>query len=114
MVPGVKVPPLCAQLPDTSNVPDGAVNVPDDKVKLVVTTLPLDPVNVPPLIVKPPLKVCVAVDAEYVPPETVVKPVTIFVSALALKAPLLFVNVPVTVRLCVLNCKVPLVALFRL
>ena len=60
--PGVNVPPLFAQLPDTLNVPEGAVNVPELNVSLVVKTLPVEPVNVPPLIFKPlPLNVCVPV-----------------------------------------------------
>ena len=63
MVPGVNVPPLCNQLPETLNVPDDEVNVPDDSVRSVVVTVPLDPVNMPPLIVNPPLNVWVAVDA---------------------------------------------------
>ena len=61
--PGVNEPPLLFQVPKTLNVPDGAVNVPDDKARFVVVTVPDDPVNVPPLMVKPPLNVCVAVDA---------------------------------------------------
>ena len=63
LVPGVNVPPLCAQLPVTLNVPDGAVNVPEDNATFVVVTSPADPVNVPPLMAKPPLNDCVAVDA---------------------------------------------------
>ena len=63
LVPGVNVPPLCAQLPLTLNVPLGAVKVPDDKVTFVTATVPDAPVNVPPLTVKPPVKVCVVVEA---------------------------------------------------
>ena len=51
----VKVPAL-AQLPETFNVLVGAVNVPDEMLTLVVLTVPPAPVNVPPLMVKPPLK----------------------------------------------------------
>jgi hypothetical protein len=36
--------------------------VPEDSVTFVVVTDPVDPLNVPPLIVNPPLNVCVAVD----------------------------------------------------
>ena len=97
LVPGVNVPPVWDQLPETSNVPEGAVKVPKDKVMLVVATVPVDPVKVPPLTVKPPLKVCVAVEALYVPPETVVSPVAVVVCALALYVPLAIVNVPLTV-----------------
>ena len=107
-VPGVKVPPVWDQLPETSNVPEGAVKVPKDKVMLVVATVPVEPVNVPPLTVKPPLKVWVAVEAWYVPPETVVRPVTVLVKLLALKIPLELVNAPVAVKLWLVNCKVPL------
>ena len=63
LAPGVNEPPLCAQLPVTLNVPDGAVNVPEDNATFVVVTSPADPVNVPPLMAKPPLNDCVAVDA---------------------------------------------------
>ena len=107
LVPGVKVPPVWDQLPETSNVPDGAVKVPDDNVMLVVATVPVEPVKVPPLTVNPPLKVWVAVEAWYVPPETVVKPVTVLVKAFALNVPLELVNVPVAVKLWLVNCKVP-------
>ena len=54
LVPGVNVPPLTDQLPDTLNVPELAVNVPEDIVTFPVFTTPLEPVNAPPLIVKPP------------------------------------------------------------
>ena len=63
LVPGVKVPPVCDQLPETSNVPEGAVKVTKDKVMLVVATVPVEPVKVPPETVNPPLKVWVAVEA---------------------------------------------------
>ena len=107
-VPGVKVPPVWDQLPETSNAPEGAVKVPEDKVMLVVATVPVEPVNVPPLTVKPPLKVCVAVEAEYVPPLMVVNPVTVLAKAFALKVPLELVKAPVAVKLWLVNCKVPL------
>jgi hypothetical protein len=97
LVPGVNVPPLCDQLPDTLNVPDGAVSVPEDNVSVVVVTPPVDPVNVPPLIVNPPLNVCVALDAAYVPPDTAAAPVTVLVCPLALYVPLVTVKVPFTV-----------------
>ena len=87
LVPGVKVPPVCDQLPETSNVPDGAVKVPKDKVMLVVATVPVEPVKVPPLTVNPPLKVWVAVEAWYVPPEMVAIPPTVLVLPLALYVP---------------------------
>ena len=93
----VNVPPLLDQLPETSNVPEGAVKVPEDNVMLVVATVPVEPVKVPPLTVNPPLKVWVAVEAWYVPPETVVKPVAVVVCALALYVPLATVSVPLTV-----------------
>src|SRR5262245_23137785 len=59
-VPGVKVPPALDQLPETLNAPEefGAVKVPLAKVTLVVLTVPPAPVRVPPLIVRPPLKLC--------------------------------------------------------
>ena len=110
----VNVPPLLDQLPETSNVPDGAVKVPDDNVMLVVATVPEEPVKVPPETVNPPLKVWVAVEAWYVPPETVVSPVTVLVKAFALKVPLELVNVPVAVKLWLVNCTVPVVALVTL
>ena len=113
-VPGVNVPPVWDQLPETSNVPDGAVKVPKDKVMLVVATVPVEPVKVPPLTVKPPLKVWVAVEALYVPPETVLKPVTVVAKAFALKVPLELVKAPVAVKLWLVNCKVPLLALMTL
>ena len=46
LAPGVNVPPVFDQFPDTLNVPDGAVSVPDN-ITLVVVTVPDDPVNVP-------------------------------------------------------------------
>ena len=58
----VKVPAL-AQLPETFNVLVGAVNVPDEILTLVVLTVPPAPVNIPPLMVRPPLKFWVALDA---------------------------------------------------
>ena len=63
LLPGVNVPPLTDQLPDTSKAPVGAVNVPEDKLTLVALIAPVDPVNVPPFTVNPPLKFCVFVDA---------------------------------------------------
>ena len=57
------VPPVCDQVPDTFKVVDGAVKVPVDKMILVAVTVPVDPLNVPPLTVKPPLKLCVALEA---------------------------------------------------
>ena len=64
LLPGVNVPPLFAQLPETVKVPEGAVRVPLERVKTPFTsTSPEDPVNVPPDTVRPPLKVCVAVFA---------------------------------------------------
>jgi hypothetical protein len=63
--PGVKIPPECAQLPDIVKLPEGAVSVPEDKIKSPFTsTAPVEPVKMPPEIVKPPLKVWVAVEAE--------------------------------------------------
>ena len=59
----LNVPPELVQLADTFMLPLGAVNVPEDRVTLVVVTVPDDPVNVPPSTVSPPLKVWVAVDA---------------------------------------------------
>ena len=61
--PGVNVPPDFAQLPETLNVPEGAVKTPLLKVTSVVVTAPPAPVKVPPEIVKPPLNVCVAAPA---------------------------------------------------
>ena len=61
--PGVNVPPDLDQFPETEKTPDGAINVPEFKAILVVVTAPVEPVNVPPAIVKPPLKVWVAVEA---------------------------------------------------
>ena len=58
----LKVPEF-AQLPDTFMFPLGAVSVPDVIFTLVVVTVPDEPVNVPPLIVNPPFKLCVVVDA---------------------------------------------------
>ena len=59
----VKVPPELFQLPETFILPLGAVSVPDDNVTVAVVTVPLEPVKTPPLTVKPPLKVWVAVEA---------------------------------------------------
>ena len=60
----VKVAPLVRlQFPLTLKVVDGAVNVPLLNTKLVVFTVPPAPVKVPPLIVRPPLKDCVAAPA---------------------------------------------------
>jgi len=61
--PGVKVPPVFAQLPETLNVPDGAVSVPLLSVISAVATVPVDPVNVPPEIVRPPLNDWATVEA---------------------------------------------------
>jgi len=58
----LKVPAL-AQLALTFMFPLGAVNVPDEILTLVVLTVPPAPVNVPPLIVNPPLKFWVALEA---------------------------------------------------
>ena len=62
--PGVNVPPLFVQLPDTLKAPLGAVSVPLERITLVTSTSPLEPVNVPPEMVSPPLKVWVAVPAK--------------------------------------------------
>jgi len=44
-------------------VPEGAVNVPEEMLTVVVVTSPLEPLKVPPLTVKPPLNVWVLVEA---------------------------------------------------
>ena len=110
----VNVPPVWDQLPDTLNVAEGAVKVPEDNVTAVVVTSPLDPVNVPPDTVNPPLKVCRAVEAWYVPPLIVVNPVTVLVKPLALNVPLLLVNAPPRVKLLLVNCTLPLAVWVRL
>ena len=52
------------KFPDIFVNPELAVNVPLLSVTSVLVTAPVDPVKVPPDIVKPPLNVCVAVDAK--------------------------------------------------
>lgn len=75
------------------------MNVPLDSAKVPLTsTAPDAPeVNVPPEMVKPPLKVWVPVEAEYVPPETVARPVAVTAAVLASKVPAELVSVPATV-----------------
>lgn len=99
--------PLFVQLPDTFNVPLGAVNVPLLKVIVVVLTVPLDPVKLPPLIVRPPLKFCVWVLASYVTLVGIVnKLVTVSCLPFASKVPFDNVNV-LTLKLLPVNCNVP-------
>ena len=62
-VPGVNVPPVLDQLPETLKAPDGAVSIPELSIILLVAIVQVDPVNVPPDIVRPPLSVCIAVEA---------------------------------------------------
>ena len=57
LLPGANVPPVTDQLPDTFNAPDGAVNTPEESVTFVAVILPVDPLNVPPLMVSPLLNV---------------------------------------------------------
>ena len=76
-VPGLNAPPVLVQLPDTLNAPMGAFRVPEDKVTFVTFTSPVEPVNIPPDIVRPPLKLLVLVEARYVPPDIVVRPPTV-------------------------------------
>lgn len=65
--PGVKVPPVWAQFPDTVKAPLGAVRVPEDKVTAPFTsTVPVEPVKVAPETVTPPLKVLVLPEVEVV------------------------------------------------
>ena len=94
-----KVAPLLVQLPETFNCPDDddAVKVPLFKVSVVVLTIPLEPVKVPPEMVRPPLSVWVLVEAAYVP-VTVVKPATVVAKVFALKVPLETVKAPLTIR----------------
>ena len=106
--PGVKVPPVLDQLPDTLKVLDGAVSVPLEIFTSVAVIVPVDPVKVPPEIirapvpvvtapeeavnvpdetVRPPLRDCEAVDPWYVPPFTVLNPVTVKVCPLEFSVP---------------------------
>ena len=97
----MNVPPVWSQLPETVKVPDepGAVRVPEEITTFVVLTKLLEaPVNVPPAIVNPPLKVCRAVEGVYVPPLIDVRPVTVTVLVLASNVPAVLVNVPFTVN----------------
>jgi len=66
LLPAVNVgEPEMVKSADTVNVPDGAVKVPLDRVSVLLTsTAPVEPVKIPPEIVRPPLKVCVPVEAE--------------------------------------------------
>jgi hypothetical protein len=52
--PGAKAPPVFDQFPDTVNVPEGAVRVPLVRVTSEEDTVPVEPVNVPPVMDKPP------------------------------------------------------------
>ncbi len=62
---GVNVPPVLAQLPDIVKLPEGAVKVPLDKVNAPLTSAPpVEPVKIPPEMVKPPLRIWVAVEAK--------------------------------------------------
>ncbi len=109
LVPAVNVgEPEIVQLPETVNVPEGAVSVPEESVSAPLTsTTPEEPVNVPPEIVSPPLNVCVAVLALYSPALTVTSPATVTARALASNAPLPeFVNVPSAVSELVTSCRV--------
>ena len=72
--PGVNVPPVFDQFPETLNVPDSAVNVPLLNVTSVTETVAAEPVNVPPETTKfPPVRACPLVSS--VPAETVSVPV---------------------------------------
>ena len=107
----VNVPLEWSKFPEILNVPEepGAVNTPLDSVKLPFTSTTLfeAPVNVPPLTVKPPLNVCVQVEAVYVPPLTVVRPVTVVAKALASYTPAVIVKSPPRLRVLVKRCNVP-------
>ena len=101
LLPAVNVPPDFVQLPDTVNVLDGAVSVPLESVSAPFTSnAPPAPVYIPPLMVRPPLKVEVADElAVYVPPDNVARPVTVTVLSLVSvsKVPLLIDNAPLMV-----------------
>ena len=121
--PGVNVEaPVLDQFPLTLNVPDGAikvplvkdtfedvmlpaapVNVPPDTVNAPVFTVPDAPqVYIPPLMVKPPVCVWLAVLAVYVPLVIVVKLETALVNPFALNPPAPFnVKKPATDKLLV-------------
>ena len=105
-----KLPVVCDQVPDTLKVVEGAVNVPVKSDTLLVVTVPVEPVKAPLLMVKPPLNVCVAVDAKYVPPDIVVSNVTLLVRPLALYVPLVTVKAPLIVTAPV-GSHVPLIPL---
>jgi hypothetical protein len=68
---------LCVNVPEFEKFPEifnvelGAVNVPDEIVKLVVVTAPVEPANEPPETVNPPSNVCELEPAVNVPPESV-------------------------------------------
>ena len=47
LLPAVNVPPVCDQLPAISNVADGAINVPADKVRFPLTVKAPDVVHEP-------------------------------------------------------------------
>ncbi len=67
--PEVNVPPVFSQLPETVNVPDGAVKVPEETVTTPLTSrAPEPPVNVPPSTVSAAAVVSSA-PGENVPPE---------------------------------------------
>ena len=81
LLPGVKVPPVLDQLPETVKAPDGATNVPVpetltsllltgpveplnaplETVSTAVLTVPDEALKLPPLTVRPPEKFCVPV-----------------------------------------------------
>ena len=70
-----------------------------DWVKTPFTTIsPVEPINLPPETVKPPLKVCCALPAIYVPfAKTVARPATVVVWLFAEYVPEATVNVPAIV-----------------
>ena len=55
--------PEFAQLPDTFKFFDEEVMLPDVMLRLATLMSPEEPVKTPPLIVKPPLKLCVLLEA---------------------------------------------------
>ena len=119
LVPSVKTPSVCVQLPPTFSVPEPGAKVPPESVKvqeLQKKTVRVPPLNAPPEMVTPPFMVTVPAPPLKVPPDTVKsRPLsTVMAPSPALKVPAAMVTACSKVKVPLVGPVATALALFNL